>query len=71
MASQWNISTGMGGVHYQGLRYEVLDLVQSRLPAILDASEPPDAPEPPDATTLFAQIQTLERAALAQLNKAE
>lgn len=63
MATQWNISTGMGGGQYQGLRYEVLDVVQSRLPVI------PDAPDPPDSATLFAQLQTLEREALRHLNK--
>lgn len=63
MGTQWNIGVGMGGASYQGLRYEVLDAVERRLPVI------PDAPEPPDSATLFAQIQTLERAALQQLNK--
>jgi hypothetical protein len=64
MGTQWNLVTGInsmnGGSHYQGLKYEVLDLVEQRLPA------DPDAPA---ADVLFAQLQTLEREALKHLNQ--
>lgn len=61
MASQWNIGIGMGGTIYQGLKYEVLDLVQRR--------QPPDWQDgKPDDATLFAQLQILEREALRHLN---
>lgn len=65
MATQWNISVGMGGAHYQGLRYEVLDAVERRLRVS------PDEPPAPDPALLFWQIQQLERAALQHLNKQE
>ena len=65
MSSQWNCvawSAGMsgGGMHYQGLRYEALDVVERRLPA--DPTDP--APD-----VVFAQLQTLEREAIQHLNK--
>ena len=66
MSTQWNVITGHqgmnGGLHHQGLKYEVLELVERPLP--ID----PEAPSPPDAATLFDQLQTLERAALKHLN---
>jgi len=61
MASQWTISTGMAGVIFHGLKYEVLDAVQRR--------QPPDWQlDAPDDATLFAQLQILEREALRHLN---
>ena len=65
MATQWNISVGMAGGHYQGLRYEVLDAVERRMATFAD--DPP----PPDPALLFWQIQQRERSALQYLNKKE
>lgn len=66
MATQWNVVAGHngmnGGIRHMGLKYEVLDLVASRVPV------DPDCPESPDNCTLFDQIQTLEREALKHLN---
>lgn len=63
MSTQWNIISSMAGSSYTGLKYEVLDLVESRL-----ALDPTD-PDAPDAKTRFAQIRILERAALGYLNQ--
>jgi len=52
----------MAGLHYQGLKYELLDYVQQHLP------DPPDDAPAPDAKLLFWQIQQMERAALQVLN---
>jgi hypothetical protein len=64
MASQWHCvpwSNAMSsGMHYQGLRYEALEVVERRLPA--DPADP--APD-----VVFAQLQVLEREALSHLNK--
>lgn len=63
MGTQWHTIAGPAGLLYQGLRYEVLDTVQRRLPPI------PQAPDAPDDATLFWQLQTLERHALEHLNQ--
>lgn len=53
----------MNALAYTGLRYEVLDAVEKRLPP----DEHPDHTPAPHA--VFAQLQTLEHAALRALNK--
>lgn len=64
MSTQWvMVSVGMGGLMYQGLRYDVLDAVEKRLPP-----DPAD-PDTPDARTLFYQLHTMEQEALKHLNE--
>ena len=53
----------MNSMAYTGLRYEVLDAVERRLPP----DEHPD--HTPAYHAVFAQLQTLEHAALRALNK--
>lgn len=51
----------MGGVFYQGLRYEALGVVEGRLPPLA-------GDELPDSRTLLRQLQLLEREAKQHLN---
>lgn len=63
MGTQWNVSVGMAGLLYHGLKYEVLPLVEQRIPP-----DPQDPIQPTEAE-VFEQLQILEREALKHLNQ--
>lgn len=57
MGTQWNIIAGPSALMWIGLRYEVLDVIESRMSATSGAADP-------DRETVFAQLRAMERAAL-------
>lgn len=64
-AMRWDmVAAGMGRPLYVCLKYEMLELVERRIPIPTDI----DPAHNPDPTTLFAQLQSLELAALQHLN---
>jgi hypothetical protein len=64
-AMRWcMVGAGMGRPLYVCLKYEMLELVERRIPAPPDL----DPAHNPDPATLFAQLQDMERVALQHLN---
>lgn len=60
MGTQWNLIAGPSALMWVGLRYEVLDAVESRMSSAPGAADP-------DRETVFAQLRAMERAALEVL----
>lgn len=62
LGTQWRMVAGPGGVIWMGFPYEVLPIVEARVPPT------PDVPLP-DPALLFSQLRVLETTALSILNQ--
>lgn len=69
LSTQWHVQLGMQGLHYQGLRYEAIALVEPLIEREADHGTP-GGKQHLAAPAMFACLQIMEREALKHLNAA-